>query len=471
MKEAFLAIDFGAGSGRVMAGTLSDNHKIVLDEVCRFQNRQIKLGKTLYWDFPALFQEMKNGIAEAVRRGYDIQSIGIDTWGVDFGLIDREGNLLGNPVCYRDERTTGMPEKFFKETDPTEHYAETGIQSMPINTLYQLLSMKKSEDVRLTCADRLLFMPDLFNFYLTGVAVNEYTIASTSELLDASSRQWSEKAIEQIGLPRSLFGKLAFPGDTIGTVRPEIAAELGLPASTKVIAVGSHDTASAVYAAPTDGDGHAFLSSGTWSLLGSMLNEPICNENARKAGFSNEGGIGRKICFLQNITGLWIVQRLMAEWKASGKPVSYDEVNAAAEASPVRSIIRVDDPAFQNPKNMEDAIRTFCKESRQQCPETQGDFMRCVCESLAVRYKQGIEELNHMLPSPVKKLNIIGGGSQNKLLNRLTAKALNIPVLAGPTEATAIGNIAVQIAATGKIKNEALNEIIAQSSEPEIYLP
>lgn len=470
MKDTFLAVDFGAGSGRVMAGFL-EKGKIVLDEVYRFPNRQIKLGKLLCWDFPALFQEMKNGIAEAARRSYRVRSIGIDTWGVDFGLIDREGNLLGNPVCYRDERTTGQPEAFAAIVDPAAHYAETGIQVMPINTLYQLLSMKQSQNVRLDCAEHLLFMPDLFSYYLTGKVSNEYTIASTSELLDAAGRKWSEETIRQAGIPRRLFSELTRPGTILGTVRADIAAELGIPDDVQVVAVGSHDTASAVFAAPAGQTGNAFLSSGTWSLLGSMTDEPNCSEEARAAGFSNEGGMDGKICFLQNITGLWIVQRLMAEWKAAGKPVGYDEVNEAAEASSIRSIIRVDAPNFQNPKSMEQAIRAYCNETGQTCPQTQGDFMRCVCESLAARYKEGIDGLNRLLPAPVQKLNIIGGGCQNKLLNRLTAKALGIPVLAGPIEATAIGNIALQLIATGTASRQELDEIIIRSSEPQTYLP
>ncbi len=469
MKNTFLAVDFGAGSGRVMAGFLEEG-KIVLEELHRFANRQIKLGEVLYWDFPALFQEMKNGIAEAAKRGYRVRSIGIDTWGVDFGLIDKAGNLLGNPVCYRDKRTEGLPERFFEKTDPAEHYATTGIQVMPINTLYQLLSMKQSADVRLESADRLLFMPDLFSYYLTGVAANEYTIASTSELLDAAKGTWSEKTIATGGIPAHLFCPLVMPGTVLGTVKADVAAELGLPDDVQVVAIGSHDTASAVFAAPAGRKGNAFLSSGTWSLLGTMLDEPICSEKARKAGFSNEGGVNG-ICFLQNITGLWIVQRLMAEWKAAGRSTDYGDIISAAEASGMRSMICVDAADFQNPHSMETAIRNYCECSGQAVPETQGDMMRCVCESLAARYKKGIDGLNTLLPSPVEKLNIIGGGCQNRLLNRLTAKALGIPVLAGPVEATAIGNIALQIMATGAARREELNEIIRQSSAPQEFLP
>ncbi len=470
MKDTFLAVDFGAGSGRVMAGFL-EGKRIVLDEIHRFANRQIKLGEVLYWDFPALFQEMKNGIAEAAKRGYRVRSIGIDTWGVDFGLIDKAGNLLGNPVCYRDKRTEGMPDRFFTHTGPAAHYAETGIQVMPINTLYQLLSMKETGDVRLESAAHLLFMPDLFSYYLTGVATNEYTIASTSELLDAEKRTWSGKTLAAAGIPEQLFCPLVNPGTILGTVKADIATELGLPDDVQVIAIGSHDTASAIYAAPAGGTGNAFLSSGTWSLLGTLLEKPICSEAAREAGFSNEGGIDGKICFLQNITGLWIVQRLMAEWKAAGRTTDYGKIISAAESSTLRSIIQVDAPDFQNPSSMEEAIRCYCKDSGQPIPGTQGDMMRCVCESLAARYKEGIDGLNGLLAHPVKQLNIIGGGCQNRLLNRLTADALGIPVLAGPVEATAIGNIALQILATGAARHNDLDEIIALSSNPLIYQP
>ena len=316
--NTYLAVDFGGGSGRVMAGTI-DNGRLTLEEVYRFPNRQIRMGNYIYWDFLALFGEMKTGLRLAAHKGYSIKSIGIDTWGVDFGLIDRQGNLLGNTVCYRDPRTNGLPEELFGHMDISCHYAEAGIQVMPVNTLFQLYSMKKNGDVQLELADKLLFMPDLFSFFLTGVANNEYCIASTSEMLDARKRTWNYPLIDSLGLPERLFGEIVMPGTVRGKLKADIAEEIGMNGEVDVVAVGSHDTASAVFAVPAVTGGansrKAFLSSGTWSLLGVELDEPILTEEARLAGFTNEGGVGGKIRFLQNITGLWILQQLIAQWK------------------------------------------------------------------------------------------------------------------------------------------------------------
>lgn len=449
--NTYLAVDFGGGSGRVMAGSICQG-TLKLEEVYRFPNRQVRMGNHVYWDFLALFDEMKNGLRQAVRKGYHIRSIGIDTWGVDFALIDRKGNLLGNPVCYRDSRTDGLPEEFFDTLEA--HYSEAGIQVMSINTLFQLYSMKKSDDVQLEVADRLLFMPDLFSFFLTGVANNEYCIASTSELLDARSRSWNRALIHRLGVPEHLFGDIVMPGTVRGRLKPEIAEEIGLTEEVDVIAVGSHDTASAVFAIPetqVDKSRCAFLSSGTWSLLGVELDEPILTEEARICGFTNEGGVGGKIRFLQNITGLWILQRLMAQWKERGEECGYDVLLSAAESADISSVIDVDDKVFQNPADMQAAIAGYCREHQLPVPATSGEYVRCVLQSLAQRYKRAIEQLNRLLPSPIEQLNIIGGGCRNALLNRLTADVLGIPVIAGPVEATAIGNILVQAIAKGEI--------------------
>lgn len=453
----YLAIDFGGGSGRVMAGSICRG-VLKLEEVYRFPNRQVRLGNHVYWDFLSLFGEMKNGLRHAVVKGYSIKSIGIDTWGVDFGLIDKAGNLLGNPVCYRDSRTDGLPEELFDAASLPAHYAETGIQVMAINTLFQLYSMKKSGDVLLEAADKLLFMPDLFSYYLTGVANNEYCIASTSELLDARTRSWNRALIEKLGLPQSLFGELVMPGTVRGKVKREICEELGMSEEVDVIAVGSHDTASAVFAVPAAGNSRrAYLSSGTWSLLGVELSEPVLSEEARNAGFTNEGGVGGKIRFLQNITGLWMLQRLIGQWKEQGKETDYEFLVTAAEQADIPSILDVDDKAFQNPMDMEAAIAGYCRERNCRVPASQGEYVRCVLQSLAQRYKRGIGQLNRLLPAPVEQLHIVGGGCRNRLLNRLTSEALGIPVYAGPVEATAIGNILVQALAKGEIKDR--NEI------------
>ena len=462
MKNSFFAVDLGATSGRTILGSFSDKG-LELEEINRFPNQLIEVRGHYYWDIYALYQSVIDGLKLVAKRNVSITSIGIDTWGVDFGLIDRNGNLLGNPVCYRDPRTDGLPEEFFGG-NLVRHYSEAGIQVMSINTLFQLYSMKKSGDTQLEVADRLLFMPDLFSYFLTGVANNEYCIASTSELLDARSRTWNQPLIHRLGVPAHLFGDIVMPGTVRGKLKREIAEEIGLTDEVDVIAVGSHDTASAVYAIPStqvDKSRCAFLSSGTWSLLGVELDEPILTEEACRAGFTNEGGVGGKIRFLQNITGLWILQRLMAQWKERGERCEYDFLLSAAESADIPSVIDVDDKIFQNPVDMEDAIAEYCEAHGQPIPETYGEVVRCVLQSLALRYKQGIDQLNRLLPAPIEQLNIIGGGCRNSLLNRLTAEALGIPVYAGPVEATAIGNILVQAIAKGEIgSREEIKEFI-----------
>ncbi|WP_462345871.1 rhamnulokinase [Coprobacter fastidiosus] len=445
MKEAYLAIDFGGGSGRVIAGYASDDG-LQLDTIYRFRNRQVRMGGHIYWDFLSLFEDMKIGIRMASDKGYKIKSIGIDTWGVDFGLIDKNGNLLGNPVCYRDGRTDGMPGKVFGLINQSEHYSVSGTQVMDINSLFQLYAMKEEASPLLDVADKLLFMPDLFSYFLTGVANNEYSIASTSELMDIKARKWNYELIRQLGLPERIFCDIVMPGQERGMLKPEIKEELGLDYDVKVMAVASHDTASAVYAVPESGDGKvtAFLSSGTWSLLGVVLDEPVLSEEARVNGFTNEGGVGGKICFLQNITGLWILQKLMSEWETEGICIDYDVLITEAENANISSLIDVDDNMFVSPVNMAEAIAAYCNENGQQIPATRGEYVKCVLMSLAERYKKGIEGLNRLLPKPVERLHIIGGGSQNKYLNRLTATATGLEVNAGPVEATAIGNIMVQ---------------------------
>lgn len=469
-KKVYLAADFGGGSGRLIAGSL-EGGRLELEEIYRFPNRQIKLGERLYWDFPALFEELKSGLKLAARKGCEVKGIGIDTWGVDFGLIDRNGNLTGNPVCYRDSRTEGMPEKIFQQLDRQQHYAVTGIQVMAINTLFQLCAMKQSCDPQLEIAERLLFMPDLFGYFLTGNADNEYCIASTSELLDAGKRDWSHETIRKLGLPEHLFGTIIPPGTVRGLLRSDIAEETGLGA-VKVFAVGSHDTASAVAAVPSTNHPVAFLSSGTWSLLGVEVDEPILTESARIAEFTNEGGVGGRIRFLQNITGLWILQRLMSEWKGRGEEQQYAEIIPKAAEAETDAIIPVDAPEFMNPANMESAITDYCRTHSITPPQGKAEIVRCVLQSLACKYRQAVERMNELLPEPIKQLNIIGGGSQNELLNQLTADALGIPVYAGPVEATAIGNILTQAMAEGEIAGiDELRAIVGQSFALKVYYP
>lgn len=428
-----LACDFGGGSGRVMAGWL-ENGKVRLAEVYRFANRQVKLGNTLYWDFPALFQDMKDGLRKAAEQyGSRIVSVGIDTWGVDFGIIDRNGHLLGLPVCYRDARTKGLPERYFSTRDRHAHYAHNGTQVMEINTLFQLLAMK--EEASLPSEATLLFMPDLFSYFLTGIANNEYTIASTSQLLNARTRQWDWELIDDAGLPKSLFQEIVMPGTERGTIRPDIAEETGLAPTVKVIAVASHDTASAIMSIPEFDEPTAYLSSGTWSLLGVSLQEPVLTPQACDAGFTNEGSANGSITFLSNITGLWILQRLAQEWQTN----DWAWMTAEARKMETVPLIDVDDSAFTAPESMQQAINETVGKKL-----TQGETVRCVLESLAQSYAIAIRNLNTLLSEPVRRLHIIGGGSQNTLLNELTSKATGLMVTTGEVEATAIGNVLCQ---------------------------
>ena len=432
-----IACDFGGGSGRVMAGWMEDG-RVRLEEVHRFANRQVRLGDMLYWDFPALFQDMKDGLRMAAERyGSRIVSIGIDTWGVDFGLIDQHGRLLGLPICYRDTRTQGLPERYFATRDSYEHYRHNGTQVMEINTLFQLLAMKEEGTLPSHGSDaKLLFMPDLFRYFLTGHIANEYTIASTSELLNARTRDWDWELIDDAGLPRSLFQPVVMPGTDCGTILPDIAEETGLDKTVKVIAVASHDTASAVMSIPAFEEPTAYLSSGTWSLLGVTVDEPILTPEACDAGFTNEGGADGKITFLSNITGLWILQQLAKEWQTD------DWVALTAEARKYAAVplIDVDDNRFTAPKSMQQAIFEAVGKTL-----TRGETVRCVLESLAKRYAVAVRHLNTMLDEPVRRLHIIGGGSQNTLLNELTAQATGLTVTTGDVEATVMGNVLCQL--------------------------
>ncbi len=448
---AYIAVDFGGGSGRVIAGIIDDDNSLRLVEIHRFTNRQVRCGKRLYWDFLSLYAEMVEGLRKAVASGLRLRSIGIDTWGVDFGLIDNKGNLICNPLCYRDEAVEGLPEEFFASRSRQEHYAVNGTQVMAINTLFRLMALRRDAPALLGAARHLLFMPDLFSFFLTGKPNNEYTIASTSELLDARTRDWDYALIDELGLPRHIFGEIVQPGTSRGMLCDGVARAIGTDYPVEVIAVGSHDTASAVFATATSDDMTAWLSSGTWSLLGIDLPEPVLTEEARAAGFTNEGAVGGRIRFLQNITGLWMLQRLMAAWSEKGNPIGIVELINEAENADIDTVVDVDDPVFASAADMETIIADYCRRNGLRIPATRGEFARTVISSLAQRYARGIRQLDTFLPSPVKKLRIMGGGSRNKLLNRLTAEAAGIEVEAADVEATAIGNILVQAIADGRV--------------------
>lgn len=449
LTPAYIAVDFGGGSGRVIAGTVADG-QVQLDEVHRFANHQRRLRGHIYWDFLALFDEMVTGLRRAVEKGYRLRSIGIDTWGVDFGLIDQDGNLLSNPVCYRSPLVNGAAADFYSQVMPeAELYSQCGIQAMDINSLFRLKRMNLTDPTLLRAAYRVLFMPDLFSYFLTRQANNEYTIATTSGLIDARTRSWNTELMFRAGLRREQFGRIVMPGQLRGWLDADIQSQIGVDYDVPVVAVGSHDTASAVYSVQGsyDTDRTAYLSSGTWSLLGVVLDQPVLTEQARLSGFTNEGGVGGKTRLLQNITGLWILQRLMGEWAERGLNVDYDYMLGEAERAEIATVIDVDDPLFGSPMSMQSAIEGYCLTHGLPVPQGQGQIVRVVLQSLAQRYRRGIEALNALLPEPIKRLQIIGGGSRNKLLNRLTAEATGLEIVAGPVEATAIGNILCQAGA------------------------
>lgn len=458
MKGTFLAADFGAGSGRVIAGSLRQG-KLVLEEIHRFANRRVEMGSHLYWDLPMLYAEMLEGLRKAALKFDDIVSIGIDTWGVDFGFVDSNGAPLGLPICYRDASSDPYPALLEGMMGAERLYQESGLQPMAINSVYRLMAMKHENDPKPEMAAHLLFMPDLLAFFLCGTAANEYTIASTSQLLDARTRQWNSELMSRLNLRSEIFGPIVQPGTVLGSLLPQVAEHTGLSREVKVVAVGGHDTACAVHAAAitphyTPGS-TAFLSSGTWSLLGVELPQPVTSEAAGKAGFANEGGTCGRIHFLQNITGLWILQQLVEQWKREGAEASYPQLVAMAEQSHCRTIIDVDHPDFTNPRSMSEAIAKHCAERGLECPASQADMVRCVVLSLADRYRRGIEQLNSLIPHPVNRIHIIGGGSRNTLLNALTAQATSMEVTVGPAEATAIGNILIQAQAAGVFSSMA----------------
>lgn len=444
----YIAADFGAGSGRIIVGTVR-SYSIELEEIHRFPNRQIRLGGVVYWDFLSLFEELKNGLRKAFGKYDDIVSIGVDTWGVDFGLIDKQGRLVSNPVCYRDARTEGILEKVFRIIPKERLYSLTGNQFMEINTAFQLYSMVLANDSALQTADKLLFTPDLFNYFLTGRALNEYSIASTSQLFSHGKNDWADEVFEELCLPRHLMQNIVSAGSVIGELSDEIVAEVG-GKGVKVVAVGSHDTASAVASIEASGDNWAFISSGTWSLMGIKIDTPILTEEAMKCDFTNEGTVDGKIRFLRNITGLWLLQNLMKEWELSGIKRTYAELLDEAEQCDFDSVVNVDDACFNNPVDMGIAIQTYCMEHGLQVPQKQGEFVRCVVLSLAHKYAEVKQLLEKCTGRKINTIYIVGGGSRNRLLNRFTEQLTGAKVVCGDAEATAVGNIKVQVASMNK---------------------
>ena len=437
--KRYIAADFGAGSGRVIVGTPSAEG-IQLEEIHRFENNQKMINGHLRWDFNALFNELKTGLKKAFAKyGDEIESIGIDTWGVDYGLLDKDGKLISTPVCYRDDRTKGMLELAFQKLPKEEFFQHAANQFMEINTAFQLLSSVSE----LESADKLLFMPDLFNYFLTGKCCNEFTISSTSQLLNSLTHQWDDVIFDRLGLPKRLMQEIVYPGTVIGRLTDELAEELG--GNANVVAVGSHDTASAVASISDASEDWAFISSGTWSLMGTPTKEPIISQEAFDSAFTNEGMTDGRIRFLKNITGLWLIQQLVKEWEQDGYKCDYSELVKEAEQSTLSSYFDVDDAVFMNPEKMSEAITSYLKERNEIVPVTKGDFMRCICISLAKKYAEVKAQMERCTNKKINKIYIVGGGSRNQLLNRLTAEFTGCEVVKGEVEATAMGNILVQL--------------------------
>lgn len=446
--KCYLAVDLGASSGRVLAG-LYKNKKLELVEMHRFWNGAIEHDDGLHWDIEQLFTEIKTGLKKGFEAyGTAVQAIGIDTWGVDYGLLDADGKLINAPFQYRDSRNDGMMDFAFSKIPKEEIYRRTGLQFMPFNTLFQLCAEQKRPEFKQ--AEKMLFIPDLFAYWLTGKAVAEYTIASTSQLLDAKKRDWDFELIETLGLPKKLFSDIVQPGTLIGCLTDKMAEELG--GNADVIAIGEHDTASAVASAPLKNEDCAYLSSGTWSLMGLEEPEPIITADSAAYNLTNEGGVCNTIRFLKNICGMWLLQECKRNWEEAGEKLGWREIDELVlETEPFMAFINPDAPEFAQPCDMPKQIQDFCRRTGQHVPEGIGEISRVILESLAMRYRDVFQVMEELHGKPLEQLHIVGGGCQNALLNRLTVNAINRPVVAGPVEATGIGNMLMQMIAKGDV--------------------
>ncbi|WP_278547437.1 rhamnulokinase [Megamonas funiformis] len=465
-----LALDFGASSGRAIIGSF-DGEKISLKEIHRFTNDPVILLDTMYWDVLRLFHDIKIGLIKAKQEG-EIKSLGIDTWGVDFGLLNKDGKLLENPVHYRDARTKGMMEKVFAKLDKDTVYSITGNQFMELNTLFQLMALKENQPELLQKAETLLLMPDLLNYFLSNEKCTEYTIASTTQLLDAKNKTWSSEIIENLDLPKNIFTKIVQPGTKIGKLSKQISEELGIN-EIDVIAVAGHDTQSAMVAVPTQEDDFIFLSCGTWSLLGTELKTPIINETSASLNITNEGGADNKTSFLKNIIGLWLIQESRRQWIREGKEYGFGELEQmASKVGMINSFIDTDNEEFIPAGNIPKRIQEYCKCTGQYVPQNEAEIIRCIDQSLAVKYRFALEQIEMATGKKYDTLNIIGGGIQSKLLCQLTADVCGRKVVAGPVEATVMGNIALQLMALGEIKDiKEARKIIANSENVTVYEP
>ena len=463
------AADLGAESGRVIYGHFA-NDRLSIEEVHRFRNQSVFLNKYLYWDFLNLFHNITEGLRKLALNISELQGVAVDTWGVDYGLLDSLGHLLANPVSYRDHRTDNILPAVFDRVDEQEFYRRTGIQVMPINTSCQLTALLNENPKQLDAAEDLLFMPALFSYFLSGVMANDTTIASTSQLYDPKARDWAFDLAESLGLPARLFKPAVAPGTVLGGLTAFVD---GLFADAKVIAVGGHDTASAVAAVPTEQEDFIYISCGTWSLVGTELREPILTEEARTLNFSNEVGVEDTIRFLKNVMGLWLLQECRRSWARAGKEYDYSDLMAeGTKAEAWRTLLNPDDQLFLNPTDMPTAIAEYAKRTGQPVPETVGQFVRCIVESLALKYWWVIERIQELTGVDYDCIHIVGGGTQNEFLVQLTADVTGQTVVAGPIEATAIGNILMQAKALGSLSDLAhLRQVVRNSFDVKKYQP
>ena len=470
MKKRVLAFDFGASSGRAIVGVF-DGNKIELREVHRFSNDPVKINGTFYWDVQRLFFEIKQGILKAKEDG-GFDSIGIDTWGVDFGLLRKDGTLVENPVHYRDARNDGMVEFAKKYMSHEEMYDITGIQFMDFNTIFQLLSLKENRPYILEEADKLLFMPDLLSYMLSGVKSTEYSIATTSQMVDLKTHDWSDKILDTFGIKKDLLTPIVPTGAVIGQLSDDICEELGVP-KADIISVASHDTQSAITAAPCEYDDFAFISCGTWSLFGTEVKEPILNEASKKLNVTNEGGYDYTIAFLKNICGLWLIQESRRQWIREGKEYSYADLEKMAlECEPFKCFIDPDAPEFAPMGNIPKRVQEYCEKTNQYVPQTVGEIMRCIYESLAMKYRYTFDGIKDCTGKNYDRIHVMGGGTKDKLLLNMTAQSCNVDVYGGPIEATALGNIAVQLMSSGAISDiKQARKIIADGENLKLYTP
>jgi rhamnulokinase len=469
--KRLLAFDLGAESGRGVLG-LWDGERLRLEVVHRFPNGPIRTLDTMHWDVLRLYAEMLNTLRKCAADYGGIDSVGVDTWGVDFALLGRDGTLLGNPRHYRDPHTENIMDAAFTRVPQAEIFRQTGIQFMRFNSLFQLLALQRDRSPLLEVAQTFLTMPDLFHYFFTGVKANEFSNATTTQMYNPTARGWAFELVKAFGLPTGMLGSIVQPGTVLGPLRTSVATDTGLN-PVPVIAPASHDTGSAVAAVPARGESWAYISSGTWSLMGAEIPGPRIDEQVRRFNFTNEGGVGGTIRFLKNIMGLWLVQECRRAWERAGQTFTYDELaRLAAGAPPFVSLVDPDDPTFMLPPSMPAAIGEFCRRTGQPVPTEPGHVVRCALESLALKYRWVLDRLETLLGHRLETIHVVGGGSQNTLLCQLTADACNRPVLAGPVEATAIGNVLVQAIGLGLLGSlRDAREVVRRSFEVTTYTP